>query len=176
MRREKDYYKDITKSVIVNNRFVPQLKRCDGAYVFTTKALKVSQRTVVRQPFVLLWCLCGKKMIRQRLKLPLNVLFTKKRRCKKQTTSFTPNFQNKTTSVAWKCDINSDLITPFRHPVRFSEYPIKQVIQKTVELSPAASRRSRKSPCRKLKHTVNNEDRHVIPVATCGIANVSISV
>jgi hypothetical protein len=40
--------------VIANNHFVPQLKRFDDAYFFTTKDTKVSQRTVVRQPFVFL--------------------------------------------------------------------------------------------------------------------------
>jgi hypothetical protein len=49
-----------TKSVIVNTRFVPQLKSL-FFYRKGTKGTKVSQRTVVRQPFVLLCAFAVKK-------------------------------------------------------------------------------------------------------------------
>jgi hypothetical protein len=57
MKREKACCKDIAKSVIVNTRFVPQLKRFDDAYFFTTKAQRAqrAQRFHKELSFVPLW-------------------------------------------------------------------------------------------------------------------------
>jgi hypothetical protein len=53
----------LNRGIIKIKCFVPQLKRFDDAFFYHkgTKGTKVSQRTVVRQPFVLLCTFVVKK-------------------------------------------------------------------------------------------------------------------